>query len=231
MTKTVFAALALCCALPLAAQDSALAPHQQLARDVYRQLIEINTADSVGSVTRAAAGGRDHGAGRGGDARAVRAAGAARAVHVGRGDGWAVPARGRGSDIRGERAVRGSERRAGPWAGRADAGEVVLRRAGVSVPADDAAGGPTRLNYIGAGLIVTSFLFAIGYDATDIARNRYRNGQPLPVALAFPEGYDSAARRVPVEIRIDARQYASFYRTEAAAPAPAASYPGYLLFG
>jgi acetylornithine deacetylase/succinyl-diaminopimelate desuccinylase-like protein len=52
--KTLTVALTLCCALPLAAQDSALAPHQRLAYDVYKQLIEINTVDSVGSVTRAA---------------------------------------------------------------------------------------------------------------------------------------------------------------------------------
>jgi acetylornithine deacetylase/succinyl-diaminopimelate desuccinylase-like protein len=43
-------------ALPVAAQTpQPLAPHQRLAREVYRELIEINTADSVGSVTRAAA--------------------------------------------------------------------------------------------------------------------------------------------------------------------------------
>ena len=84
------------------------------------------------------------------------------------------------------------------------------------------------LNYIWAGLIVTSFLFAIGYDARDIAGDRYRNGQPLPVALAFPTGYDAAARRVPVEIRIDSGQYARFYGAAAVAP-PAAGYPGYLL--
>ncbi len=82
------------------------------------------------------------------------------------------------------------------------------------------------LNYIWAGLIVTSFLFALGYDARDIAGDRYRNGRPLPVALAFTEVYDSAARRVPVEIRIDPRQYAAFYET---AEQPAGSYPGYLL--
>jgi spore maturation protein A len=82
------------------------------------------------------------------------------------------------------------------------------------------------LNYIWAGLIVTSFLFALGYDALDIAGDRYRNGRPLPVALAFTEVYDSATRRVPVEIRIDPRQYATFYGTE---EKPAASYPGYLL--
>ena len=48
-------ALALCSAASLAAQaPAALTPHQQLAHDVYKQLVEINTADSVGSVTRAA---------------------------------------------------------------------------------------------------------------------------------------------------------------------------------
>lgn len=82
------------------------------------------------------------------------------------------------------------------------------------------------LNYIWAGLIVSSFVFALGYDVRDIAGDRYRNGQPLPVALEFPDGYDPAARRVPVEIRIAPGQYASFYRTD---QAPAASYPGYLL--
>lgn len=82
------------------------------------------------------------------------------------------------------------------------------------------------LNYIWAGLIVTSFLFALGADARDIAGDRYRNGQPLPVVLAFPAGYDAGARRVAVEIRIDSSRYAGFYHT---GEAPAASYPGYLL--
>jgi spore maturation protein A len=82
------------------------------------------------------------------------------------------------------------------------------------------------LNYIWAGLIISAFVFALGYDVRDVTADKYRNGQPLPVELAFPEGYDPAARRVPVEIRIEPRQYASFYRTD---QAPAASYPGYLL--
>ncbi len=47
-------AAALTAAVPLAAQSPALAPHQQLAREIYRELVEINTADSTGSVTRAA---------------------------------------------------------------------------------------------------------------------------------------------------------------------------------
>lgn len=82
------------------------------------------------------------------------------------------------------------------------------------------------LNYIWAGLIVSSFLFAIGYDVRDLAADRYRNGEPLPVALAFPQGYDSAARRVPVAIRIDPAGYASFYRTD---QHPDTGYTGYVL--
>ena len=47
------------------------------------------------------------------------------------------------------------------------------------------------------------------------------------MALAFPEGYDSAARRVPVEIRIDP----ATVRRPSTGPMekPAASYTGYLL--
>jgi acetylornithine deacetylase/succinyl-diaminopimelate desuccinylase-like protein len=42
-------------ASPLAAQSPALTPHQQLARSVYQELVEINTVDdSAGSNTRAA---------------------------------------------------------------------------------------------------------------------------------------------------------------------------------
>jgi spore maturation protein A len=82
------------------------------------------------------------------------------------------------------------------------------------------------LNYIWAGLIVTSFVFALGYDIGDLAADRYRNGQPLPVALTFPEGYEASARRVRVEIRLDRRGYSEFYRTD---QVPEPSYAGYLL--
>jgi len=85
------------------------------------------------------------------------------------------------------------------------------------------------LNYIWAGLIISAFVFAVGYDVRDLTSDAYRNGEPLPVALAFPSGYDTAARRVPVDIRIDPRRYAEFYRLGSGAAAPAASYPGYLL--
>ena len=82
------------------------------------------------------------------------------------------------------------------------------------------------LNYIWAGLIVSSLVFALGHDVRDLTADRYRNGRPLPVALSFPEGQDPAARRVPVEIRIDPEEYARFYGTDRR---PAASYSGYLL--
>jgi spore maturation protein SpmA len=82
------------------------------------------------------------------------------------------------------------------------------------------------LNYIWAGLIIASLLFAVGSDVSDITADRYRNDEALPVSLAFPEGYDRTERRVPVEIRIDPAQYAQFYGTDAT---PEESYPGYLL--
>jgi len=82
------------------------------------------------------------------------------------------------------------------------------------------------LNYIWAGLIISSFLFALGYDIHDLQSNRFRNGEPLAVVLAFPNGYDSTARQVPVTIRIDSAAYGAFYRTD---QRPDSVYAGYLL--
>lgn len=81
------------------------------------------------------------------------------------------------------------------------------------------------LNYIWAGLIVSSLIFALVTDVQDLTQDTYRNQVPLPVELAFPEGYDPDARRVPVTIRIDPARYQEFYDTE---ETPAASYEGYL---
>ncbi len=82
------------------------------------------------------------------------------------------------------------------------------------------------LNYIWAALVVSSFAFALGHDLTDEARNTYRNGVPLPLALDFPEGYSPESRLVPVEIRLDPAVYRSFYGAEGA---PEASYQGILV--
>jgi spore maturation protein A len=81
------------------------------------------------------------------------------------------------------------------------------------------------LNYIWAALIVSSLVFALVADVQDIREDTYRNQVPLAVQLSFPEGYDPDARRVPVQIRVDARNYQQFYDTEAA---PAESYEGHI---
>ncbi len=71
------------------------------------------------------------------------------------------------------------------------------------------------LNYIWAGLIISALLFALASDFSDIATDRYRNNEPLPVTIRYPEGYQAEARRVPVEIRIAPDQYRTFYGVEA----------------
>ena len=82
------------------------------------------------------------------------------------------------------------------------------------------------LNYIWATLVISSFVFALGYDIQDIAHDKYRNDQPLPVALSFPQGYDRSARNLPVAIRIDPREYRALYGVEAQ---PDTSYAGQLV--
>lgn len=81
------------------------------------------------------------------------------------------------------------------------------------------------LNYIWGGLIIASLVFAIVFDVKDLSADRYRNERPLPIELAFPEGYDPAARRIPVEVRIDSARFAQFYGTGGTLQP---SYPGYL---
>ncbi len=57
------------------------------------------------------------------------------------------------------------------------------------------------LNYIWAGLIGFSLVFAMVYDVRDLARDTYRNGEPVPVSIEFPEGYGADRRAVPVLVR------------------------------
>lgn len=71
------------------------------------------------------------------------------------------------------------------------------------------------LNYIWAGLIIAALVFAVISDFRDIAADRYRNEQPLPVTISYPEGYQPGTRRVPVEIHMDPNRYRSFYDVEA----------------
>lgn len=82
------------------------------------------------------------------------------------------------------------------------------------------------LNYIWTGLIISSLLFALSVDVQEMAENRFRNDEPLPVALEFPEGYAPDARRQPIQIHIDSSAFKAFYGVETA---PKASYEGTLV--
>ena len=88
------------------------------------------------------------------------------------------------------------------------------------------------LNYIWAGLIVFSLLFAIGYDVRDLSQDTYRNGQDLPARLVFPDGYNPEARRQAVQLQFDAAAYGQFYGTDPAVDgAPEATYEAALIRG
>ncbi len=70
------------------------------------------------------------------------------------------------------------------------------------------------LNYIWAGLLILSLVFALVYDFRDISRDTYRNGEPFPVTLSFPDGKDDSARRQPVKVLIDPNRIQQLYGSE-----------------
>jgi len=80
------------------------------------------------------------------------------------------------------------------------------------------------LNYIWAGLIILSLVFALVHDIRDFSRDTYHNGEPLPVTLRFPEGYAPDARRVEVTVSPDPAAVADRFGVHSAA-----SYPGVLI--
>ncbi len=82
------------------------------------------------------------------------------------------------------------------------------------------------LNYIWAGLLILSLVFALITDFSALSQDTYRNKQPLPVTLNFPAGYQPDARRMPVEVQIDPGTYQQFYNVESR---PAASLTGVLI--
>ena len=67
------------------------------------------------------------------------------------------------------------------------------------------------LNYIWAGLIVLSLVFALGSDALDLSRDTYRNGTPLPVAIDLAAPFDAAAREQAATLRLDAGAFRDHY--------------------
>ncbi len=67
------------------------------------------------------------------------------------------------------------------------------------------------LNYIWAGLIAFSLLFATVYDIRDLLRDTYRNGEALPIELSYPDGYDDTTGRQPVTVSVSQSDFYSFY--------------------
>jgi spore maturation protein A len=70
------------------------------------------------------------------------------------------------------------------------------------------------LNYIWAGLIITSLVFALATDVRDLQQDTYRNGEPVPVTLELRNGYNPDQRRIPVQVRINPNTYESFYAVD-----------------
>ena len=82
------------------------------------------------------------------------------------------------------------------------------------------------LNYIWAGLIIFSLVFALIIDVNELATDRYRAGEELPVTLRFPDGYDPSVRRLETDVLIDPITYGRFYDVDVD---PDSSYAGILV--
>ena len=70
------------------------------------------------------------------------------------------------------------------------------------------------LNYIWAGLIIISLVFALWTDVGDLSRDTYRNGTPLPVALDLAAPFDGAADEQAATLRLDSTAFRAFYATD-----------------
>ncbi|HZZ44739.1 MAG TPA: nucleoside recognition domain-containing protein [Tepidisphaeraceae bacterium] len=84
------------------------------------------------------------------------------------------------------------------------------------------------LNYIWAGLIICSLVFAMTGDINDLRHDTYRNDQSLPITLKYRAPYDPAAKEIPVDVVIAPDVYTNFYGVSAR---PALSYSGTLIQG
>ena len=86
------------------------------------------------------------------------------------------------------------------------------------------------LNYIWAGLIVGSLVFALANDTRDLTRDTYRNGEPLPVTVYFPSGYDPGQRLQEVEVEVAPATLAEYPGVATTTPLPL-RWPGTLVVG
>jgi spore maturation protein A len=74
------------------------------------------------------------------------------------------------------------------------------------------------LNYIWAGLVIFSLVFALSYDIDDFRTDRYRNGAPLAVRITVPAGADASVGSLPVTVTLDAETYAKHFRVKDQVP-------------
>lgn len=70
------------------------------------------------------------------------------------------------------------------------------------------------MNYIWAGLILFSFLFAIGNDLSDLKDNTFRNGQPLTVEVTWPPTAATSDPAERVTVTIPADSWATYFGRE-----------------
>jgi len=70
------------------------------------------------------------------------------------------------------------------------------------------------LNYIWAGLIIFSFVFAIGSDVRDLNRDTFRNGQSLPITIMGASNATTQPASQAVTVRINTETYQSFYKVD-----------------
>lgn len=74
------------------------------------------------------------------------------------------------------------------------------------------------LNYIWAGLIIFSLVFALANDTRDLTRDTYRNGDAVPITIVAPPGYDPDSRQQPVTVRMDSTTLADYGGAAGASP-------------
>jgi spore maturation protein A len=78
------------------------------------------------------------------------------------------------------------------------------------------------LNYIWAGLIIISVVFALYKDGQDFNDDRFRNGDALPVQITgLPPTYQDTDDPIPVTVWIDPAQYLDFYKPDQLLPTDA----------
>jgi len=82
------------------------------------------------------------------------------------------------------------------------------------------------LNYLWAGLVALSLVFALVSDVSDLRHDTYRNGHGVPVSLAIPGGYAPDARAIALEVRTDSATLSGVYGQPMGV---ARAYPGTLV--